>query len=290
MLHKRINQSSLHRPKPAMAIPVALSLALMAFLLMLCGCTVREESQPNANRRHVDVKVDVDVHRPRPVCPDGECHFRFGILDFRLPRRGILAGATYPKSKIKGPKCNCGCAADDCHCAGCCFRVSTNDANPKSKIQNPQCERPVMNLPENARCKNYNGGSCVCASTISLLRWQGRDDLAAALRNACSGGQSSASLHAKLERLGVRWASTTSGDVAFLEWAVRTRRGCGIAYYPMHFVNLVDLTTEHATLLDNNRVGQYISIPRDEFIRRWRGFGGWATAVVYAPAAPLASR
>ncbi|MGH7136777.1 MAG: hypothetical protein ACREHD_13625 [Pirellulales bacterium] len=147
-----------------------------------------------------------------------------------------------------------------------------------------------MNLPEEARCKNYGGGSCVCASTISLLRWQGRDDLAAALRNSCLAGQSSASLHAKLERIGVRWASTTSGDVAFLEWAVRTRRGCGLTYYPMHYVNLVDLTAEHATLLDNNRVGQYISIPRDEFIRRWRGYGGWATAVVYAPAAPLARR
>jgi hypothetical protein len=151
-------------------------------------------------------------------------------------------------------------------------------------------EHPTMNLPPEARCRNYGGGSCVCASTISLLRWQGREDLAAALRNSCSGGQSSASLHSKLERLGVRYASTTSGDVAFLEWAVRTRRGCGLTYYPMHYVNLVDLTAEHATLLDNNRVGQYITIPRDEFIRRWRGYGGWATAVVYAPAAPLARR
>lgn len=157
--------------------------------------------------------------------------------------------------------------------------------NPKSAP-----ERPVMNLPLDARCRNYGGGSCVCASTISLLRWQGRDDLAQALRSTCLGGQSAGSLHAHLARLGVRYAATTSGDVQFLEWAVRTRRGCGITYYPAHYVNLVDLSAERATLLDNNRVGQYITLPRDEFVRRWRGYGGWATAVVYSPAAPLAAR
>ena len=147
-----------------------------------------------------------------------------------------------------------------------------------------------MNLPLEARCKNYAGGSCVCASTISLLRWHGRDELAGALRSVCVGGQSASSLHAHLEQLGVRYAFTTSGDVAFLEWAIRTRRGCGITYYPAHYVNLVDLTDEQATLLDNNRVGQDITVPRDEFLRRWRGYGGWATAVVYAPAAPIAHR
>ncbi len=149
-------------------------------------------------------------------------------------------------------------------------------------------EIPVMNLPLEARCKNYNGGSCVCASTISCLRWQGRDDLAQQVREICSGGQSSGSLHAKLDRLGIRYASTTSGDVKLLEWAVRTRRGSGITFYGNHFVNLVHLDAEKAMLLDNNRTGQYITIPRDEFIRRWQGqYGGWATVPVYSPAPPL---
>ena len=43
-----------------------------------------------------------------------------------------------------------------------------------------------------------------------------------------------------------------------------------------------------AILLDNNRVGQYITLPREEFLRRWRGYGGWATTPVYSPAAPPA--
>lgn len=149
-------------------------------------------------------------------------------------------------------------------------------------------EVPVMNLPLSARQRNYNGGSCVCASTISALRWQGQDELAQRVREACSGGQSSGSLHSKLERLGIRYAYTTNGDVKFLEWCVRTRRGCGITFFSNHFINLVHLDSEKAILMDNNHPQDFITLSRDEFVRRWKGFGGWATAVVYQPPPPLA--
>lgn len=149
-------------------------------------------------------------------------------------------------------------------------------------------ETPVVNLPLHARCRNYAGGSCVIASTVSLFRWQGRDDLADLFRRAYSGGQSASSLHAKLEARGVRYAYTTSGDAAFLDWACRTRRGAGVTFFANHFICLVHLDGQRAILLDNNRVGQYITLPRDEFLRRWRGYGGWATTPVYSPAAPLA--
>jgi hypothetical protein len=149
-------------------------------------------------------------------------------------------------------------------------------------------ETPVVNLPLHARCRNYAGGSCVIASTVSLFRWQGRDDLADLFRRTYSGGQSASSLHAKLEARGVRYAYTTSGDAAFLDWACRTRRGAGVTFFANHFICLVHLDGQRAILLDNNRVGQYITLPRDEFLRRWRGYGGWATTPVYSPAAPLA--
>ncbi|HUY88905.1 MAG TPA: hypothetical protein VMV10_09240 [Pirellulales bacterium] len=149
-------------------------------------------------------------------------------------------------------------------------------------------ETPVVNLPLHARCRNYAGGSCVIASTVSLFRWQGRDDLADLFRRAYSGGQSASSLHAKLEARGVRYAYTTSGDAAFLDWACRTRRGAGVTFFANHFICLVHLDAERAILLDNNRIGQYLALPRDEFLRRWRGYGGWATTPVYSPAAPLA--
>lgn len=176
-------------------------------------------------------------------------------------------------------------------------RVEVNRRPPKRempprdvKYRVGKASQVVMDLPISARQRNYDGGSCVCASTISLLRWQGRDADAAKVRQHCSGGQGSDSLHAKLDRLGIRYAYTTSGDVRFLEWAIRTRRGAGITFYPGHFVNLVGLTKTTAVLLDNNRVERYITLPRREFEQRWRAYGGWATTVVYAPPPPPAYR
>lgn len=152
----------------------------------------------------------------------------------------------------------------------------------------PLAEVPVMNLPVASRMRNYNSGSCVCASTISCLRWQGQDDLAKKMREICSGGQSAGSLHEKLERLGIRYAYTTSGDVKFLEWAIRTRRGSGITFFSNHFINIVHMDATHVLMMDNNHPQDFIKLDRDEFIRRWHGYGGWATVPVYSPAPPLA--
>lgn len=149
-------------------------------------------------------------------------------------------------------------------------------------------EIPAVNLPLEWRCKNYNGGSCVCASTISVLRWQNRLDLADALRKICSGGQSASSIQRHVNAIGVRFACTTSGDVAFLDWACRTRRGATIFWKPSHSCTLVDLTATHAVVLDNNHVDRYEYTPRDEFIRRWKGFGGFALTPLLPPSPPLA--
>lgn len=154
----------------------------------------------------------------------------------------------------------------------------------------PLGEVPVMNLPLSARQRNWGGGSCVHASTVMCLRWQGLDELADWWRRTYAGGEHASGLAAKLDRAGVRFAYVTNGDVAFLEWACRTRRGCGITYFSNHYICLVHLDAEKAMLLDNNRIGQFITVPRDEFIRRWKGFGGWACTPVYSPAPPPAYR
>jgi hypothetical protein len=148
-------------------------------------------------------------------------------------------------------------------------------------------ERPAVDLPVESRCRNYNGGSCVCASTISVLRWQGREDLADRLRSICSGGQSSGSIIAKMERLELPYAYTNDGDAAFLDWSCQTRRGATIFWKPGHSCTLVGLTEGEAIVLDNNHVWQYERTPRDEFIRRWRGYGGFAlTPLAGSPAPP----
>jgi hypothetical protein len=148
-------------------------------------------------------------------------------------------------------------------------------------------EDPCVDLPQTMRTKNYSGGSCVHASTINLLIWQGLPELAQWWRDNHGGGEYSDRLNAKMDKAGLKFAYTTRGDMGFLEWTIRTRRGAGIGYFPRHAINLVDLTETEATLLDNNRTGVYIKVPRAEFERKWRGWGGWAWTVVYQPPPPL---
>jgi hypothetical protein len=145
---------------------------------------------------------------------------------------------------------------------------------------------PVVDVPAPLRTPNWGGGSCVHASTVHLLHWQGQHELAEWWRRTYSGGEYSTRLHQRLDAANLRFAYTTSGDAAFLEWALRTRRGAGITYFPNHAVNLVHLDSERAGLLDNNRVGQTIWIPRDEFLRQWKAYGGWAWTLVYTPPPP----
>lgn len=146
---------------------------------------------------------------------------------------------------------------------------------------------PVVDLPPSLRTSNWGGGSCVHASTVHLLHWQGLHELAEWWRQTYSGGEYSTRLHSRMEAARLRYAYTTSGDVAFLEWALRTRRGAGITYFPNHAVNLVHLDHERAGVLDNNRVERVIWIPRDEFLQNWKRYGGWAWTVVYDPPPPV---
>jgi hypothetical protein len=153
-------------------------------------------------------------------------------------------------------------------------------------------ERPVVNVPKAARQSNWLGsqgeGSCVIASTISLLRWQGRYKMAERWRSQYSNGQGPESLAAKFEANGMRFAETISGDIRFLEWAVRTRRGCGVTVMGgSHMVTLVGLDKKFAYLLDNNAVESFIVVPRATFLAEWRASYGWAVTPVYCPAAPL---
>jgi hypothetical protein len=184
--------------------------------------------------------------------------------------------------------------------AGC--RIRTDNRRPlPANCPDGSCpyetvvfsEIPVVNLPPAARQRNwtkYRQGSCVIASTMTMFRWQGRDDLADAFRRKYGGGHGPDQLHWEMDRENVRYATTTSGDVKFLEWACRTRRGAGITFFPSHFVCLVHLDSERAGILDNNRTDRIIWISRDEFVRRWQGYGGWATTPVYAPAPPVPFR
>jgi hypothetical protein len=157
---------------------------------------------------------------------------------------------------------------------------------PLEKIYPP--ELPTVNIPLALREQNWGGGSCVWASTIPLLRWQGRYDLADEVRKTYSGGEYPEDHNAKMDKLGIKYAYTTKGDVGFLEWALRTRRGAGVTVMGgAHMVDLVALDNKYACLLDNNHIDKFLWIPRETFLAEWKSSYGWAVTPVYSPTAPL---
>jgi len=152
-------------------------------------------------------------------------------------------------------------------------------------------ERPLVNIPMALRQENWIGsqreGSCVHATMISLMRWQGRIHLANKWRRMYANGEWPTGLAFKFDREGVRYAYTDKGDVKFLEWASRTRRGCGITVMGgAHMVALVHLDDKWACLLDNNSISKYKWVPRETMIAEWKASHGWAVTPIYTPAAP----
>jgi hypothetical protein len=159
-------------------------------------------------------------------------------------------------------------------------------------VSAPKRERPTVNVPAALRQGNWRGpegqGSCVHASMISLLRWQYRLHTADYWRQTYGDGEQPEDLAAKFDQEGIRYAYVTNGDVRFLEWACRTRRGCGITVMGgAHMVALVHLDDKWAAILDNNNVENFIWVPRETLIAEWKASYGWAVTPIYAPAAPL---
>lgn len=153
-------------------------------------------------------------------------------------------------------------------------------------------ERPLINVPMILRQANWIGslreGSCVHATMISLMRWQGRPHLANKWKRTYANGEWPNGLASKFDRAGVRYAYTDKGDVKFLEWASRTRRGCGITVRGgAHMVALVHLDDKWACLLDNNNISKYKWVSRESMIAEWKASHGWAVTVLYTPSSPL---
>ncbi len=153
-------------------------------------------------------------------------------------------------------------------------------------------ERPTVNVPPIFRQSNWgktrNDGSCAHAAFITLLKWQGRYNTADMWKKTYSGGEWHPSFERKLEEQGIRFAYTAEeNDVGFLEWACRTRRGCGVTIRGgYHMVALVHFDNEWAAILDNNDTKNFIWIPREQFIAEWKSSYSWAVTPVYAPSAP----
>ncbi len=168
----------------------------------------------------------------------------------------------------------------------------------------PSVEIPAANVPASLRYKNWpdrNGsGSCVIASSCSALEWYNRPDLAQKFRQTYAGGQTETSILTKYRESRIPFVATKSpedaartggyqyGDPRILERCSETRRIAIIWYFPNHCVNFVGFSQwqgrEVAWLLDNNRKERFISIPKNQFLSEWRGFGGFAAIPWLTPA------
>lgn len=176
-------------------------------------------------------------------------------------------------------------------CLGCDLEIQIEHPFINHSPAAPQ-ERPVVNPPHALRQENWLGdrrqGSCVWASTITLLHWQGQHDLAEWVRRTRGNGEWPENWSRQMDAAGIRYAMTTDGNVEFLEWAVRTRRGAAVTVLGgAHMVNLIHLDDRWACLLDNNNPATHLWVPRDRFLAEWHASRGWGLTVVYSPYPPL---
>lgn len=153
----------------------------------------------------------------------------------------------------------------------------------------------IVDLAPSLRQENWGTGSCVFATSVSLLRWPGDprlDAIADKWRRTYSGGEFTAGPpHTrKMDADGLRYVTTLDGDERLLEWACATRRGCGVAYPRGHCVALIGKVEKSsgtfAVLLDNNHPARYDYVVWSNFVREWKSLGGQAFAFVYDPPPP----
>jgi hypothetical protein len=148
-----------------------------------------------------------------------------------------------------------------------------------------------IEVPSRFRQRNWTGrrgeGSCVHASMVHLLHWQGRHELAASWRARYADGETAFGLAEKLESARIEYAETRDGDASFLEWALRTLRGVNVVVRNgTHMVTLAGLDQSNAVILDSNSPDRLETMPRSEFLDDWKRSGGWAVTPLGVPPSP----
>lgn len=165
---------------------------------------------------------------------------------------------------------------------------------PRYQYPAYQVEYPTVNLETVLRQKNWRGrkgeGSCVHATTIMLLRWQGQYQWADYWKATYGDGEWPEGLASKFDAEGIQYAYTSGErNVHFLEWACQTRRGAGVTCMGgIHMVMLVHLDNEWAGIIDNNYPDEVKWYPRETFLQEWYNSNSWAvTPIISCPPPPL---
>ncbi|MGQ0636458.1 MAG: hypothetical protein ACT4QC_17740 [Planctomycetaceae bacterium] len=148
-----------------------------------------------------------------------------------------------------------------------------------------------IELPAAHRRHNWTGpkgqGSCVHAAMVHLLHWQQQHELALWWERRYGDGETADGLASKMNAARLTFAETRDGNEAFLEWAVRTRRGAAtVVQSGTHMVTLVGFDQAHAFVLDSNSPQRILQKGRGEFVDEWRRAGGWAVTPLGSPPPP----
>lgn len=161
----------------------------------------------------------------------------------------------------------------------------------------PPREQPVCNLPAGLHVRNWEGprgeGSCVHASLKNHALWHNDFDFVA--RWPHSDGETARRVRERLDAFGYEYWYTEKYDPRFLDMADRTGHGAILWWKPSHcctFMGWVDRGgRQYAAILDNNYPGRFELTEREQFIRLWSGYGGFALCFTKAPtiAAPYKS-
>lgn len=156
----------------------------------------------------------------------------------------------------------------------------------------PAPESPPANLPGELHQRNWLGplgqGSCVHASTVNHLRWLNQFDLGERWRSTYSDGEWDTRLRDRLDANDIDYVFCTNADPRFLDYCSETRRGCIMWWKPSHCCTFMGWVTrngkQYAAMLDNNYPGHFELTEREQFIRLWAGYGGFALCVLSPPA------
>lgn len=152
---------------------------------------------------------------------------------------------------------------------------------------------PTCHLPVELRQRNWLGsrqeGSCVYASLINHVRWLNLPKLADSIRAKYGNGEYETRLKANLDSMGVKYASVSNADPRFLDWCDLERRGAILWWKPYHCCTFCGWVTrndgkQYAVILDNNRPEDFELTEREQFVRLWAGYGGFALSVIADPA------
>jgi hypothetical protein len=144
----------------------------------------------------------------------------------------------------------------------------------------------AIDLPAAMRVYNYGGGSCLHAAWEDALLWQHQERVASHWRHNHGGPARVEDIARLADLLGLDYAYTDSGNVAFLEWCSRTRRGAAIHWIRgTHAILFCGFEGDQAILIGTNDPA-ITRMPRESFLKEWVAAGGCAITPLYSPTPP----